>query len=333
MIRILASALVATVGFGMTDSVAQTAPRVHRLDTSLGPGAAPGARAARIGPSPGTIARPLPAAHPLPRGPEPLGPPTASSVEVAPSADQASETPPRPSLPDPGFDAMGLPTTSAAGTPAAESGDPKAQEPHRPEPGAEAVGLHAALTTGATAAPGASAAARPSAASGNPIAALPLESWSATQERPIFSPTRRPPAAAPEAVAEAPPPPPVEAPPPPPETPPLTLIGTVVGELRTVAVFLKSPERSVVRLRVGETDSGWTLRSVEPKSTILEKDAQQYTLALPAPGTISGTPGGVEGETTEVSELAEQEARPIAPQVSGLPDKQWLIRQRRGPRL
>lgn len=112
----------------------------------------------------------------------------------------------------------------------------------------------------------------------------PLEALSATRERPIFSATRRPPAvAAPPSFVDAEPPPDVA--PAPSEEPPLELVGTVVGAADQVAIFVKSAERAVVRLRVGETDSGWTLVSVEPKTTTLEKADRQVTLALPAPGS------------------------------------------------
>jgi general secretion pathway protein N len=50
------------------------------------------------------------------------------------------------------------------------------------------------------------------APSENPLAAQPLDHWSATRDRPLFSPTRRPPPPPPPPVAER-----IE---PPPEIPP-----------------------------------------------------------------------------------------------------------------
>ncbi len=115
----------------------------------------------------------------------------------------------------------------------------------------------------------------------NPLWGVPLSSLTATNERPIFSPSRRPPAppAPPIAAAEAPPPPS----PPPPEPCPFTLVGTALGEPQNVAVLLNQTTRSVIRLHVGEMASGWSLRSVDMRTMTLEKDSQVVTLALPPP--------------------------------------------------
>src|SRR5262245_22719928 len=73
---------------------------------------------------------------------------------------------------------------------------------------------------------------------GNPLWSVPLSALTVTQERPIFSVSRRPP---PRAVV-APPAEEASAPPPPrpaePERPPLALIGAVVGEGDSIAVFV-----------------------------------------------------------------------------------------------
>jgi hypothetical protein len=62
----------------------------------------------------------------------------------------------------------------------------------------------------------------------NPLAAQPLEAMSATRDRPLFSPTRRPPPPPPQIVAAPPPPPP------PPEPPSVLLVGVVMdGEEAT----------------------------------------------------------------------------------------------------
>ena len=62
---------------------------------------------------------------------------------------------------------------------------------------------------------------------GNPLWGIPLKSLSATRERPIFLPSRRPPA---PAVAAAPAQPPKPPPPPAePERPALRLLGIVTG--------------------------------------------------------------------------------------------------------
>jgi hypothetical protein len=117
---------------------------------------------------------------------------------------------------------------------------------------------------------------------GNPLWGVPISALNATQDRPVFSPSRRPPAppAAAEPVAEtpAPPPPPAE-----PEHPLLTLVGTVIGERQTIAIVVDQTTKNLVRLHVGEAVSGWLLRSVDSRAMTVEKDSQTVTLGLPAP--------------------------------------------------
>jgi general secretion pathway protein N len=122
------------------------------------------------------------------------------------------------------------------------------------------------------------------ARTGNPLWAVPLRSLSATRERPIFSPSRRPPSpavvAAPFVEAVKPPPPK----PPEPDHPLLTLIGTIVGESEGIGIFLDQVTNNVVRIRTGELRSGWLLRSVQGREAIFENDLRAATLAIPAPG-------------------------------------------------
>ena len=81
--------------------------------------------------------------------------------------------------------------------------------------------------------------------SGNPLWAIPLSVLTATQERPIFSASRRPP----QRAVAAPPVDQVSAPPPKaaaPERPSLALIGAVVGESDAIAVFLDQTSQKIV---------------------------------------------------------------------------------------
>jgi general secretion pathway protein N len=114
---------------------------------------------------------------------------------------------------------------------------------------------------------------------GNPLWGIPVSALTATRERPIFSPTRRPPAPPPEPVpaAEPPPPPPAE-----PEQPLLSLVGTATGETDNVAVVVDQNTKNLVRLHVGEAVSGWYLRSIDSRAMTLEKDNRRVTLTLPA---------------------------------------------------
>lgn len=123
---------------------------------------------------------------------------------------------------------------------------------------------------------------------GNPLWTIPITSLSATRERPVFLPSRRPPApavAAPLPVEPAKPPPPPVA-----ERPHLALVGSVVGEIESVAVFMDSSTRATVRLKMGETHAGWILRSVKGREAVLQKGGETVTLAFPAlsdPQTMS----------------------------------------------
>jgi general secretion pathway protein N len=129
------------------------------------------------------------------------------------------------------------------------------------------------------------AAAQPK--TGNPLWAVPLRTLSATRERPIFSPSRRPP---PTAVAVVPAEPAPQAPRPVvPERPALALVGTIVGEGESIAIFYNPATKATIRLRLGETDEmGWKLVAVDARTTLLEKGRQSVTLALPAPGDAPG---------------------------------------------
>ena len=161
----------------------------------------------------------------------------------------------------------------------------------------EAIGPTAALETGVSRRHDESAAAPFSAAPppapgesapprGNPLWSIPLRALTETRERPLFSPSRRPLRpiipAAPEPMQ---PPPPLAAAPAEPESPPLTLIGTVVGGRLDagVALLLDATTNVVARARVGESASGWRVRSVAERSIIVEKSGLSVTLALSDP--------------------------------------------------
>jgi len=142
--------------------------------------------------------------------------------------------------------------------------------------------------------------------SGNPLWSVPLSVLTATQERPIFSASRRPP---PRAVA-GPPIQPVIVPvakPAEPERPALALIGAVVGDSDAIAVFLDRTNQKIVRLRSGDAHAGWVLSSVQGREVTLKKAEQIEVLVLQrqdGPGSpgIPGVPppmpaavSGVEG--------------------------------------
>ncbi|MGY8668359.1 hypothetical protein Q3C01_39150 [Bradyrhizobium sp. UFLA05-109] len=114
---------------------------------------------------------------------------------------------------------------------------------------------------------------------GNPLWAVPLSALTATEERPIFSATRRPP---PRAVAaspgeEAPAPPPPKAT----EAPlPLVLVGAVVGEGDAIAILMDRNDQKVIRMRQGESRAGWSLSSVQPREVTFKHGDRSEVLAL-----------------------------------------------------
>jgi general secretion pathway protein N len=116
--------------------------------------------------------------------------------------------------------------------------------------------------------------------SGNPLWAVPLWVLTATQERPIFSASRRPP----QRAVIAPPLNQVNVPAPQvtaePELPALTLIGAVVGDSDAIAVFLDRTNQKIVRLRQGETHAGWVLSSVLRREVTLRKADRSEVLGL-----------------------------------------------------
>jgi hypothetical protein len=117
---------------------------------------------------------------------------------------------------------------------------------------------------------------------GNPLWSVPLGTLTATRERPLFSPSRRPPPAPVlvSAPVAAPPPPP---PPPAPERPNLSLIGTVRGETGGIAVFLDPTTQATVRLHTGQSHRGWILHSVDRRAAELHKGDRTETIGLWAP--------------------------------------------------
>jgi hypothetical protein len=125
------------------------------------------------------------------------------------------------------------------------------------------------------------------APSGNPLWAVPLKQLSATRERPIFSPSRRPPQPAVAAAPYVPPP----APPKPIELPrpQLSLVGTISGEAAGFGIFMEQVGDKVLRLKTGENHKGWTLLEVRARQIVLQKDNETITLSLPAPGNIQTT--------------------------------------------
>jgi len=169
---------------------------------------------------------------------------------------------------------------------------PSAVEPRGAEPQED---LFATRPDTATPAPSQVAPQSPPAAAtapaqapvtGNPLWSKPLNRLTATRERPLFAPTRRPPAVAAAVqpvVAPPPPPKPVE-----PEKPQLSLLGTVAGSREKIGLFVDSATKSVVRLKTGENHKGWILRDVNPREVELARGLDTAVLSMPSPEMKAG---------------------------------------------
>jgi len=111
----------------------------------------------------------------------------------------------------------------------------------------------------------------------NPLWAIPLTKLSATRDRPLFSPTRRPPPliARPATVAPM-------VTPPQPDRPQFSLVGTAISANDSFGLFLENINKQVFRLKIGDAHSGWTLRSLQQRSASLEKSGSVVAVELPA---------------------------------------------------
>jgi hypothetical protein len=124
---------------------------------------------------------------------------------------------------------------------------------------------------------------RDQALSGNPQWGIPIKMLSATRDRPIFSPSRRPP---PPAVVDQP----IVAAVPTvkqrePERPQLSLLGTIVGGDDGFGIFMDQTTKTPLRIRIGAEYQGWTLRLLQPGSVTLVKGRETAVLAFPEPAS------------------------------------------------
>jgi hypothetical protein len=105
----------------------------------------------------------------------------------------------------------------------------------------------------------------------SPLAAYPLDRLSATRERPLFSPGRRPPARPPAPIIAA-------APPPPP--PKLILFGIVMDADEARAVVGVGTADKTRRVRIGDDIGGWKVTQIEERQLVLSLDDRSATFTL-----------------------------------------------------
>jgi general secretion pathway protein N len=128
--------------------------------------------------------------------------------------------------------------------------------------------------------------------SGNPLWGIPLKQLSATRDRPIFSPSRRPPPAAVPVTAAATSLP-VQAPKQQ-ERPQLSLIGTIVSGDDGFAIFVDQTTKAPLRIRLGADYRGWMLRQIEARSVTLRKGEEVVMLSFLDPANGQNTPVGAD---------------------------------------
>ena len=113
---------------------------------------------------------------------------------------------------------------------------------------------------------------------GNPLQHIPMTSLAATRERPIFSPTRRPsslPLPAQVAIAPS-----VDS-----GRPNFSLVGAISGEHEDIAILRDETTKAIVRLRTGESHSGWTLQMAKGREVTLQKSGKTAIVTLPNPAS------------------------------------------------
>jgi general secretion pathway protein N len=158
---------------------------------------------------------------------------------------------------------------------------------------------------------------------GNPLWSVPLSVLTATQERPIFSASRRPP----QRAVVAPHVDQVEAPAPQKtaEPPPLALIGAVVGDSDAIAVFLDRTDQKIIRLRRGDAHAGWVLSSVHGREVTLKRADRTVVVAFPRSDGPAAVPAarGVPNLTVPAASDVDVSYAPFVPRSTpknGAPD-------------
>ena len=109
----------------------------------------------------------------------------------------------------------------------------------------------------------------------NPLWGVPLSSFTAAQNRPLFSPSRRPPAA--PAAA------PVIVQGDGRHGPALALLGTLAEGQSGLAIFRDEQTKTIIRLLTGQSHLGWTLTAVRPREATMLRGGESVVLAIPSP--------------------------------------------------
>src|SRR5262249_9385533 len=143
----------------------------------------------------------------------------------------------------------------------------------------------------------------------NPLEAQPLDRLSATRERPLFSPTRRP-------TPPPPPPPPAQAAPVAvvPQPPNVQLFGIVMDDEGARAI-VSSGTTKVDRVQIGDDIAGWKVAQIEGRRLVLSLDGRFATFTLFSNDNGQQTPRDPE----QIAAPAANEAGPVTDQSPSAP--------------
>lgn len=122
-----------------------------------------------------------------------------------------------------------------------------------------------------------------------------LEALTATRDRPLFSPTRRPPPP-PQAVAT--PTRAIEAPPPEASPPAIQLIGIIFGDNEGIAIVKHAKDATTTRLRVGDAIDNWIVQEIRPRDVRLKLGTRTVMVRLSSATPEPETPDPAFGPHT-----------------------------------
>jgi hypothetical protein len=106
----------------------------------------------------------------------------------------------------------------------------------------------------------------------NPLAVHSFSELSATRDRPLFSPTRRPPPPPPVAEAETAPPP---APP-----PAVLFSGVIMDTKGALAIIRADASARAMYVHVGDVVAGWKVGQIERRKLTLSLDGRSASFTL-----------------------------------------------------
>jgi hypothetical protein len=160
----------------------------------------------------------------------------------------------------------------------------------------------------------------------NPLQAQSLDRLSATRDRPLFSPTRRPVPPPPPPVARVP----EAAPPPPP--PNVTVVGIVLDGEGARAIVRAGMGTKFERVQIGDDVGGWKVAQIEGRRLVLSLGERLATFTLFSDERGKQSPDEPESTATGKSQSAPQQdhAQQMGPRPAD--SQQAAPRKRRKPR-